>query len=153
VRDRNIVIYPDSMLTTPAMLVDDTIDVEDVVRSMLHVMNALGGIGIAAPQVGSPARIVAIHPSCAKTRRPMILINPVVAWSSDDVDVQEEGCLSIPGKMCKVSRSTGIIVSARSLSGMHITVNARHDPFLTRVLLHELDHLDGIVMLDRSQTV
>jgi peptide deformylase len=112
---------------------------------MIELMRDAPGVGLAAPQIGVLKRLVVIE---VGEQEPRILINPQVAWYSDDVEVGEEGCLSVPDVVVPVERSVEIDVSACDLHGEH--VHFRSEGLEARVIQHEVDHLDGVLILDRT---
>jgi peptide deformylase len=114
----------------------------------------LGGMGIAAPQLGLSRRLLLIHskPNKRYSHAPksalMVLINPVFKAS---IDVEEgwEGCLSVPGLRGLVSRSLSVLVTYQDVLGE--TQELQLDGFLARIFLHEYDHLEGLTFLDRVE--
>ncbi len=114
---------------------------------LVETMHKADGIGIAAPQTGKQIRVfVAVD-----KKVPQIVINPVVVRKSFRLEKDEEGCLSVPGKFGVVKRHKAFCVDALDRNGKKI----RHDAkgFFARVLQHELDHLDGVLFIDRAETV
>ena len=121
---------------------------------MLETMHAAHGVGLAAPQVGVQQRFfVAELPKDEddpKSGKPYVLVNPEVVKTSRDEVEGEEGCLSIPTWYGKVWRPDWIIVKANDVDGKPIRIKA--DGYLARVFLHEMDHLDGILFVDRVES-
>lgn len=113
------------------------------------------GVGIAAPQVDKSVRafIVASSPNPrypnAPHMEPTLMLNPELTWSSKETEKDWEGCLSIPGMRAKVSRHKQIEVRYTTLEGHEI--KATMEGFIARIFQHELDHLNGIVFLDRAE--
>ena len=103
------------------------------------------GVGLAAPQVGEPIRMVVIDVSEEKNNL-LTLINPVITEKSDEEVIGEEGCLSLPGIWEKVARSTSIVVKFTDLQGNEQELHA--EGLLAICIQHELDHLDGTVFID-----
>lgn len=103
------------------------------------------GVGLAAPQVGEPIRMVVLDVSEEKNSL-MTLINPVITQRSQELETGEEGCLSLPGIWEKVSRSSEITVKYTDLEGQEQELHA--DGLLAICIQHELDHLDGTVFID-----
>lgn len=103
------------------------------------------GVGLAAPQVGEPVRMVVLDVSEEKNSL-MTLINPVITQRSQEQETGEEGCLSLPGIWEKVSRSSEITVKYTDLEGQEQELHA--DGLLAICIQHELDHLDGTVFID-----
>jgi peptide deformylase len=122
-----------------------------VADDMHETMDAAPGVGLAGPQVGIMRRIVVIHLAAdyAEEGSPeirMTLLNPEIVKGYGE-EVGLEGCLSIPGWVGDVRRMTSITVKAMDLNGRSVRIKA--DDFLARVLQHEIDHLDGILFVDR----
>jgi peptide deformylase len=121
---------------------------------MLETMHASHGVGLAAPQIGLLQRIfVAYLPEDEEdpqSGKPYVLINPKVVKASRDEVEGEEGCLSIPTWYGVVSRPDWVIVKAQDANGKSIRVKAKD--YLARVFLHEMDHLDGILFVDRVES-
>lgn len=141
-----IVLWPDPVLlagTKPVEKVDD--HVRQVVAEMRRVMFELRGVGLAAPQVGMPLRMMLVCPS-GDPGDEQVLINPQVL-SSDGTQVGEEGCLSFPGIYGDVARAQKVRLKYRDLDGQ--TREMDLDGFIARIVQHEADHLDGKVFIDR----
>jgi peptide deformylase len=140
----NVVLYPDDPLTQTASPVTSfTPELSDLAASMFETMHAFDGVGLAAPQVGLSQRLFVLQePEGAK----MCLVNPEIL-ERDGEEYGQEGCLSLPDIYIQVPRATRIGVRAQDVYGEPLEFEA-HD-FLARIIQHELDHLDGIVFLDR----
>ncbi len=148
IEPRAIRIIGDPVLRRKAVDVDDEWDtVEKLVTEMLRSMRLAKGIGLAAPQIGESLRVLVtdLSPVEAETG-PLALVNPSIV-SRKGEQTEEEGCLSIPGIWEVVRRPTQLVVEARRTDGEPITVTAKGD--LARVLDHEIDHLDGVLFIDR----
>ena len=123
-------------------------DLRALVRDMFETMYHEEGIGLAAPQIGVSKRVIVLD-----LRRedhddePIALVNPRLTWKSTETAKQTEGCLSIPGLEEIVERPAKVRVEARDPEGEPIELEA--DELLARALQHEIDHLDGILFLDR----
>jgi peptide deformylase len=128
-------------------VVDD--DVRVLVRDMMETMYHSSGIGLAAPQVGLTTRVIVVDPRDEEeTRRnPIALVNPQVVWSSKEKDKAPEGCLSIPGMEDVVQRPASVVVEGLDPDGDEVRIEA--EGLLSRVLQHEIDHLDGVLFVDR----
>lgn len=137
--------HPSPILKSRAAEVDTAADtsLRDLVRAMAETMYEENGVGLAAPQVGVDKRIIVFDVE----DRLAALCNPVIAEASDDTAVDEEGCLSVPGVSVPVERALRIVCTGQTIDGTEITIEA--EEFLARVLQHEIDHLDGIIILDR----
>jgi peptide deformylase len=145
---RPIVTYPEPVLTTRAREVS-IIDPElrQLVADMIETMHAAPGVGLAANQVGILFRIAVVDLSVGKDPSALVvLLNPRVL-SSYGHQVDEEGCLSIPGITEMVPRPLYAEVEAINLEGKSFRI--RGEGLMARALLHEIDHLDGILFLDR----
>lgn len=140
--------WGDPVLTAPARAVDRFDEpLAHQAAQMIEIMDRAGGAGLAAPQVGIAHRLITYYPEREGT--PSILVNPVIADRSADTQVGLEGCLSIGCSMIavRVERATSVVVRARLLDGSITELEAAEAH--ARVLQHEIDHLDGILMLDR----
>lgn len=124
-------------------------EVRTLVRDMLETMYHSSGIGLAAPQVGLTTRVIVVDPRDEDDdrRNPLALVNPRVVWSSKEKDKAPEGCLSIPGMEDVVQRPASVVVEGLDPDGAEVSIEA--DGLLSRVLQHEIDHLDGILFVDR----
>jgi peptide deformylase len=122
--------------------------VRDLARDMLRSMYAASGIGLAAPQVGVHKQLLVIDldPENAAAP-PMVLINPEITSFGAGLDTYEEGCLSIPGVYLDVVRPSVVEVSYRDEMGRPQKLRA--DNLLARCIQHELDHLNGVLFVDR----
>ncbi len=131
----------------PIENIDDAI--LKLVEDMFHTMYEAPGVGLAAPQVGHSLRLVVIDHALeeGKPGEPMALINPVILSRAEEEDQMEEGCLSIPDVSEPVIRSLAVDVAAINTDGKEIKLTA--EGFQARVIQHELDHLDGILFVDK----
>jgi peptide deformylase len=111
----------------------------DLVETMYHAK----GVGIAAPQVGVGTRVCIAESADG----PIALINPVIEKSSWKQQTDEEGCLSVPGTYGPVTRAKGVTVTALGLDGKEMRFRATE--LFARIIQHEIDHLDGILFVDR----
>ncbi|CAK24567.1 MAG: peptide deformylase [Synechococcus sp.] len=126
--------------------VDET--VRDLARDMLRSMYTARGIGLAAPQVGVHQQLLVIDldPETASSP-PLVLINPEITSASASLETYEEGCLSIPGVYLDVVRPSAVQVSFRDEMGRPRTMKA--DGLMARCIQHEMDHLTGVLFVDR----
>ena len=116
------------------------------VQRMAGIMNDALGVGLAAPQLGVSQRLLVYR---VGPDAPVIaLVNPEIDWSSDESETLEEGCLSIPGVQVDVERPVHVRVRARDEEGDDRLVEA--SGLEARVIQHEVDHLDGVLILDRA---
>ena len=142
---RDVLLYPHPALKQVAAPAQPA-DVERVSHDLLDTMLAHPGcVGIAAPQIGEPVRLIAVdvsgHPKAETSNGRLVLANPRVV-EADGSEVMREGCLSIPELTANVRRATSVTVE-------HADGRLRCEGFEARCVLHELDHLDGILFLDR----
>jgi peptide deformylase len=149
---RPIVKYGTTVLHEPAGLVETiTGDVGDIVNDMIQTMYAAPGVGLAAPQVGLPLRIFVVDISVG--RRPnelMTFINPEFV-SRDGMQLEEEGCLSLPGFAGTVARPSKAVVRGLSLEGQEQIIEG--EGLLAKAFQHEMDHLEGHVFIDRMRGI
>ena len=141
-----ILCYPDPRLHTvarPVRGVDDRI--HQLTQDMLESMYDAHGIGLAATQVDVHERVVVIDVS-EERNRPLVLINPEILWSSQEMLVGDEGCLSVPGIYDGVERAAAVRVRALDARGEAITVEAQE--VLAVCIQHEMDHLLGKVFVE-----
>ncbi|HVW92785.1 MAG TPA: peptide deformylase [Devosia sp.] len=145
---RPILILPDPRLRAVADPVDKIDeDVKKLARDMLDTMYAAPGIGLAAPQVGEMKRMVVMD--LAKEGEdpdPIVMINPEILKFSEETEISEEGCLSIPELYYEVERPAQITVRYTDLDGKIVEREAKER--LAVCVQHELDHLDGVLYID-----
>ncbi|NJO75589.1 MAG: peptide deformylase [Leptolyngbyaceae cyanobacterium RM1_406_9] len=139
----------DRVLRQPAKRINKVDDeVRQLAKEMLQTMYSEDGIGLAAPQVGVHKQLIVIDCELDNpTTPPLVLINPTVKQQSRDMCVIQEGCLSIPGVFLDVTRPEVIEVSYKDENGrpQKLTANG----LLARVIQHEMDHLNGVMFVDR----
>ncbi len=122
--------------------------IRELAKNMLESMYSAKGIGLAAPQVGIQKRILVIDLDIENsTSPPHIFINPEIISSSATIDTYEEGCLSIPGVYLDVIRPSSIKLSYRDEMGRPKKMNA--DGLMARCIQHEIDHLNGVLFVDK----
>ncbi|MBW4615676.1 MAG: peptide deformylase [Desmonostoc vinosum HA7617-LM4] len=128
--------------------VDD--EIRQLVREMLQTMYSKDGIGLAAPQVGVHKQLIVIdlEPENA-ANQPLILINPTIKQVSRDIGVAQEGCLSIPNVYLDVKRPNVVEIAYKDEYGRPQTLKA--NDLLGRCIQHEMDHLNGVVFVDRVE--
>lgn len=141
------------MLRQPTQLVDVTElehpDVQVWIDDMILTMNQANGIGLAAPQVGRSLRLTVISPSAdPQLEETLVLVNPTILQPSLEQAEEEEGCLSIIGVYGQVPRAMALTVRAMNRHGRLQTISA--SGLLARVIQHEVDHLDGVLFIDRA---
>jgi peptide deformylase len=154
---RDVLLVPDARLKRAAPAGADPERVAGVARDLLDTMRSYGRcVGIAAPQVGEDLRLCVVdcssHPKAAGDNHGLlVLVEPVVEAVAEESAVGREGCLSLPDLTADVRRATSCSVAARTVGGEPLRVSARG--FEARALLHEIDHLDGVLILDRALRV
>jgi peptide deformylase len=143
-----IVKYPNSVLVTkcaPITVFDEALQM--LVDEMFESMYAGEGIGLAAPQIAIAKRLTVIDVSFKKNPKDkLVLINPVVVERRGK-QLEEEGCLSLPDIRLKVARDAWVKVRAQNERGEWFEVEG--EELLARAMLHEMDHLDGVLFIDR----
>jgi peptide deformylase len=148
---RDIVLMGDPVLRTEAEDVTEFGDeLRALVRDMFETMYHADGIGLAAPQIGLSKRVIVVdlrRQDEALEKQRVALVNPVVTWESPDVEKQSEGCLSIPGLEEVVQRPAAVRVEGRDPAGNEVAIDA--DELYARALQHEIDHINGILFVDR----
>lgn len=147
---RPVVLLGDPVLRQEAREVEELDEgVRTLVRDLFETMDHEEGVGLAAPQVGVPLRVIVVDPRLEDDPEGgrIALVNPRIVEHSKARERGREGCLSIPGVDEMVERAVGITVEAMDLEGNPLELRA--EGFPARVLQHEIDHLDGILYIDR----
>ena len=141
--------YPDPVLRMKAKEVGELDEaVSDLVTRMTTLMDEARGVGLAAPQVGILRRVLVYRTG---EEEPLVaLINPRLVSSGDELEVADEGCLSLGAAsvVVEVERPTTVTVEALDVGGKEVRIDA--EGLQARVIQHELDHLDGILTIDRT---
>ncbi len=151
--------YPDSILRKKSEEVKEiTPEIKKLIEEMIETMIKNNGIGLAAPQVGVSKKVIV----AVTQKGPLVLINPKILRKSKETELGEEGCLSFPGLYLKIKRSKLVEVEAIDINGRRIRLgmeeiisrspaNARYlgGAMLSRIIQHEIDHLSGILIIDR----
>ncbi len=141
---RNIRIYGDEILEKPCREIKEvTPRIRELARDMLDTMYDANGVGLAGPQVGVLKRIVVIDIG----EGPVVMINPRIVEASGE-QTGDEGCLSVPGKVGTVTRPNHVVAKAFDLDMNEIEVTG--DELMARAICHELDHLDGVVYVEKT---
>ncbi|MEI6587728.1 MAG: peptide deformylase [Candidatus Moraniibacteriota bacterium] len=140
-----ILTYPDLRLQIKTREIKNPKDplIQELIFDMLETMKENNGMGLAATQIGKLLRLCVIK----FERKTYILINPQIISKSWGKEISEEGCLSFPGQFIPVKRSKKVKVTALNKSGKEICIEA--EGLLARALQHEIDHLDGILYIER----
>lgn len=145
---RTILTYPDPFLSTkaaPVTRMDDS--VRRLIDDMFETMYAASGVGLAAPQVGSGRRVIVVDVSpVEKDVPPMALVNPEIVSRRGSAEATE-GCLSVPGVEGVVCRPE--FVTVKGLNELGDPVRFEAGGLLARAVQHEIDHLDGVLFIDR----
>jgi peptide deformylase len=140
---RNIRKIGDEILRKKSRTVDEVTDrIRILLSDMLETMYAADGVGLAAPQVGILKRLAVVDVG----EGPVYLINPVILETEGE-DIDEEGCLSIPGEQGAVLRPKKIKVKTLNEQGEEVIIEA--SDFFARAICHEMDHLDGVLFVDK----
>lgn len=145
----DILFYPDPALKRKSLPVEKpSEDLNRLLDDMVQTMHDANGVGLAAPQVGKNIRVLVIDVPFPEEDKSEFyeLINPEIV-SSRGFQMGEEGCLSVPGFFANIRRKERVRVSALDRTGKRFTIDA--EGMLSRVLQHEIDHLDGILFFDR----
>ena len=139
--------FGDPVLRTPASPIEVfDVALRDEAERMVELMVEARGVGLAAPQIGRLRRLIVIQPEPEGSA--VALVNPQITWRSEEEESGQEGCLSIGEIVVPVSRAVSIHVHAQDVSGEPVEIDA--EGFVARVIQHEVDHLDGILILDRT---
>ncbi len=161
--NREIIKYPNPILRKKSEKVEEiTPEIRELVLNMVETMRNHQGIGIAAPQVGELKRIIVVQTE----KGPAVLINPEIIKKSGEKEIMEEGCLCFPGLFLKIKREREVEMEALNYrasingseggkedevlfdsQGEKIFIKAKG--LLARILQHEIDHLDGILIIDK----
>ena len=143
----NIEMLGSEALRTPA---EEVAEVDDELRrligDMFETMYRAEGVGLAAPQVGISRRVIVVDVHDDEVK-PFALVNPRLVESSKETEKGEEGCLSIPGLSAAVERAAHVVVEGLDRDGNPLRVEG--GGLLARCLQHEIDHLDGVLFIDR----
>ena len=151
---REIVTLPQSILRHKAHKVSDFgSDFQTLVEDLVETMRIAPGVGLAAPQVGESTRLLVVEYGDEENDeippKLFIIVNPEITRSSEDTLIGTEGCLSIPGIQGDVERFVTVTVKGLNRHGRPMTVKAKG--WLARILQHEIDHLEGILFVDRAE--
>jgi peptide deformylase len=145
---RPILRFGDSTLHQPARAVDTlTPEIDRLIDDMIETMYAAPGVGLAAPQVGVPLRVFVVDVSVGRDPNGLtVFINPEFV-ERDGTQLEEEGCLSVPGFNATVVRPSRVVVRGRDRQWQEQQIEAQG--LLARAFQHEIDHLDGALFVDR----
>lgn len=156
----DIVTFPDPFLRLKAKAVKKfDKDLQDLIDNMFETMRNEPGVGLAAPQIGQSLRLVVVEYAeepeeegapAPKPKR-YVLVNPEIVEHSEEMVEGMEGCLSVPGLMGKVNRHEAVTVKAQTRHGKPQKVKAQG--WMARIIQHEMDHLDGVLYIDRASEI
>lgn len=152
----DIVTFPEPSLRLKSKQVTkfDT-DLQTLIDNMFETMRAAPGVGLAAPQIGVSLRLVVVEytedeDENAKPKK-YVLVNPEIVKRSEEMITDIEGCLSLPGLAGRVERHEAVTVKAKNRFGKPLKIEA--EGWLARIFQHEIDHLDGVLYIDRAEEV
>ena len=138
--------YPDAVLRKKAKRIKKIDrDVEKLIKDMIETLDQADGVGLAAPQVGESIQLCIIKPT--KKDPALVLINPKICSLKGKKEVMEEGCLSVPDTTFPIKRPDKITVSCMNKEHKEIKFDAK--ALISRIIQHEMDHLNGVLILDR----
>lgn len=144
---RYVRTFGDPVLRAKALDVDSfDAHLKSEVGQMVEIMHDSIGVGLAATQLGIMHRLILYRK--LEENEPAPLVNPVIEWESAETETADEGCLSLPGVLVAVERPESVRVSAKDLEGNGLEVEA--SGIEARVIQHEIDHLDGVMIIDRT---
>ncbi len=148
-----ILTYPDPFLAKPVKTVTEITDeVQEIIENMAETMYVAPGVGLAAIQAGIDKRIIVYDPDSDSLKRDFqVLINPCILEYHGSTISEEEGCLSVPDMRCDIKRAERIIVEGLDREGNSLQFEAEGIPAI--ILQHEIDHLNGVLILDRISTL
>jgi peptide deformylase len=152
----DIVTFPDPFLRLKAKQVTKfDAELQTLIENMFETMRAAPGVGLAAPQIGESLRLVVVEytedeDENAKPKK-YVLINPEIVKRSEETVTDLEGCLSLPGLVGSVERHQSVTVKAKNRFGKPLKIEA--EEWLARIFQHEIDHLDGVLYIDRAEEV
>lgn len=162
-RTLTIITLPDNrlrLLSQPLTHADIShVRIQELCNDMIKTMYEDDGIGLAAPQIGENVRLIVIGKDALTDQKEMpfpltddlVLINPEIQMYSWKTNSDDEGCLSVPGLSGTVERHTEVTIAAENRTGQRITFVAKK--YFARVLQHEIDHLNGVLFIDRAKEV
>lgn len=144
--------YPDKILNQKCEPVTEVTDeIRKLLNDMLETMYADKGVGLAAPQIGILKRIIVVDDKVSEEGtpgpNPRFIVNPEIIRKSEDMVWFNEGCLSVPGQCAEVKRHQAVTIKYLDYNGLEQILDA--EDYLAVILQHEIDHLDGILYIDR----
>jgi peptide deformylase len=152
----DIVSIPEQVLRKKARKVTDFgSDLQSLIDNMVETMREAPGVGLAAPQVNVSSRVIVVEFGDEEDedapKKLFTLVNPEIIRSSSETEMGLEGCLSIPDFVGEVERSSAVTIKGQNRRGQPVRIKA--DGWLARIFQHEIDHLDGILFIDRADRV
>ncbi len=152
----DITTVPDPILRKKAHKVTDFgKEFQELVKNMIDTMREAPGVGLAAPQVSVPMRLIVVEFGDEENEETppklYVLVNPEIVSASEEKVIGIEGCLSVPDLVGEVERHVRISVKGLNRHGKPVRINA--EGWLARIFQHEIDHLDGVVYTDRATKV
>jgi peptide deformylase len=158
---REIVKHPNDILRRKARPVEQVnAEIKYLLDDMVETMRAAPGVGLAGPQVNVPLRVIVVEygeepdeedNGKQPEKELFTLINPEITRTSTETETATEGCLSIPGLIGDVERASSVTVKALNRRGQPVKIKA--SGWLARIFQHEVDHLNGVLFIDRATTV
>lgn len=153
---RTIVTLPEPILRKKARKVSDFgVELQALIDDMVETMRAAPGVGLAATQVDIPLRVIVVEYSESEDENvsPKLytVVNPEITRLDPETEVGTEGCLSIPGYVGDVERPVAVTIKGQNRRGQPIKIKA--NGWLARIFQHEVDHLEGILFIDRAEKV
>jgi peptide deformylase len=151
-----IITLPQTILRHKARKVSDFgLDFQTLVNDMIDTMRQAPGVGLAAPQVGESSRLIVVEYGDEENEETppklYVMANPEITRASQETVLGTEGCLSVPGIQGDVERMEAVTVKGLNRHGHPMTVKAKG--WLARIFQHEIDHLDGILFVDRAEKI
>jgi len=153
---QEIITIPQPTLRRKARKVTNFgLELQKLIDDMVETMREAPGVGLAAPQVDVPWRVIVVEfgdeENAEVPLKLYTIVNPEISRFSKETETGTEGCLSIPGYLGSVERSMDIVVKGFSRYGQPVRIKAKG--WLARIFQHEIDHLDGVLYIDRAQRV
>jgi len=153
---REVVTNPAPVLRKKARKVSDFgTDLQRLIDDMVETMRAAPGVGLAAPQVNIPLRVIVVEFGDEEDEEAPAklysLVNPEIIRPSTETEINTEGCLSIPGFVGDVERPVAVTVKGLNRHGKPVRVKAKG--WLARIFQHEIDHLEGVLFIDRAEKI
>ena len=143
-----LIYYPNPILKKESKKIDNFSDIKKLAQDMIETMDSNKGIGLAAPQIGKNIRLAIISKEADESLKDdLVLINPKIFSASKDMEIEKEGCLSVPNIEVDVKRHKKIKIRFLDENGKERKLKATG--LFARVIQHEIDHLDGVLIIDK----